>query len=268
MSEPGKNLPVPQAPEAKAEDAKAKDAKAKRAARRAKAEASKTEKAKAKQAQPARKPVGFARLLGWFAVGVALAAAAAIAALLWSAWSEPAYVVSPRLSVLASDFGGYALGALAFCSALVVAMLFRGAASWAGFALLTIVAAILIGGQALMLSMGITACEREQMLEAASSDRRLVVIALKGACGGADESYRVKVRELGPLVPREVTIFESFAKPVPAEIAFANGGAITIVAKPEDDGAPGARYPVTLDRRSMKPDKVWKLSEGRAAGGT
>jgi hypothetical protein len=266
MSEPGKNLPVPQAPEAKAKDAKAKkDAKAERAARRAKA--SKAEKAK-KTEKAARQPVGFARLFGWFIVGIAVTVAAAIAALLWGAWSEPAYVVSPQLNALASDFGGYALGALVFCLALVVAMLFRGAAGWLGFALLTVVAAILIGGQALMLSMGITSCERERVLEAASPDRRLVVIALKGACRGAEEmSYRVKVRELGPLVPREVTIFESFAKPVPAEIAFANG-AITIVAKPEDDGAPPAHYPVTLDRRSMKPGKVWRLSEGRAADGS
>jgi hypothetical protein len=82
---------------------------------------------------------------------------------------------------------------------------------------------------------------------------------VRGRCGMTREyTYRVSVRELGPSIPRQAMIFQSFGRPAPAEVVFSQDRTISVLTKSANaEAAP--RYTVTIDRKTFKPDKTWRF---------
>ena len=260
---PGPTAPEPTAPEHAPERARTPDPAPKaEPAGRKRAAAKKSKKKKKKKKAPGGRGV-----LAWFVAGFAFALAVAFGAAFWNAWRDPHLVIAPRIDALFHDFGGYLLAGCLFALALTAACVLRRRWAWLAPAALAIVGGVVLAGYTILLGIGAgLMCGREPVFHAASADRRLLVVAVRGNCGVTTEyTYRVSVREIGPSLPRETTIFSSFGTPVPAEAIFSSNRAITVIAKGKN-GQPGDRYTVTIDRRAMKPDKVWRFSGGKETG--
>lgn len=188
--------------------------------------------------------------------------------LLWNAFSEPRYVFSPLLDTFIQKFSGYVLAAALIALGIVFAGILRRRWAWiipAGFGLAGAVVAV--AGTAYLVLGGGQACGNRQF-EAASPDRRLLVVAVRGNCAGTSAfTYIVVVRELGPSFPRQSTIFKSFDSPVPTEVNFSTDRTLTLLATKPSEKLP-ERYTVTIDRRSLRPDKVWRFRRGPLRDGS
>jgi hypothetical protein len=199
-------------------------------------------------------------VVAWFFAGLGFAIAVLAGLASWNVWAEPHYVISPRLDAVMQDFGGYVATVTLFGLALIAATLLRGRAAFvvtAGIVILGVLVAVLT---TVLLGMGAAImCNREPVFAQGSPDRRLEVIAVRGKCGVTREyTYRVSVRELGPSIPRETMIFQSFGRPAPAEVVFSQDRTISVLIKSTNaEAAP--RYTVTIDRKTFKPDKVWRF---------
>jgi hypothetical protein len=220
----------------------------------AKEEAPKGPKEKAPKVRRGRGAVS------WFFAGLGLAVAGLAGAASWNVWSDPHYVVSPRLDALMQDYGGYVAAACLFGLALVAAMLLRRRKAFAVTAFIATlgVAVAVITTVLLGIGAGIM-CGRQPVFSQASPDRRLKVIAVRGKCGVTRQyTYRVSVRELGPSVPRQTMIFQSFGRPAPSEVLFITDRVITVLTNGKKAGS-ARRYTVTIDRKTFRPDKVWRF---------
>jgi len=238
-----------------AADAAAQDgAPDEKAAKKARKKASKEPKQKAPKG-PRRRGV-----FSWFFAGLGLAVALVGGLASWNVWADPHYVVSPRLDALMQDFGGYVAAATLFGLALIAVSLLRGRAAFATTAFIAVLGVLVAVATTVLLGIGAAIlCGRQPVFAAGSPDRRMVVIAVRGRCGVTREfTYRVSVRELGPSVPRETMIFQSFGRPAPSEVVFTGGGTISVLIKSSNaEAAP--RYTVTIDRKTFKPDRVWRF---------
>lgn len=206
--------------------------------------------------------------LAWFLAGLALSGAIVLAFILWNAFSEPRYVLSPALDTLTQKLIGYVVAAALIALGMVCACLLRRRWAWlvpGGFALAG--AVIAIASTVLLVFGGGLACGKRQF-ETASPDRRLLVVAVRGSCGeSAAFTYTVVVRELGPSFPRQSTIFTSVDKPVPAGVNFSTERTLTLLTGKPSDTRQG-RYTVTIERNSLRPDKVWRFPRGPMRGGS
>ena len=199
-------------------------------------------------------------VFAWFSAGIGLAIAVIGGLASWNVWSDPHYVISPRLDALMQDFGGYVAAAAVFGLALVAVSLLRRRLAVVVTTGLVILGVLVAAFTTLLLGVGVAImCGREPVFTQGSPDRRLVVIAVRGRCGVTREyTYRVSVRELGPSIPRQVMIFQSFGRPAPAEVVFSKDRTISVLTKSGNaEAAP--RYTVTIDRKTLKPDKVWRF---------
>jgi len=206
--------------------------------------------------------------LAWFVAGLALSGATVLGLLLWNAYSEPRIILSPSLDMLIEKFSAYILAAGLFLLAVVWAGILRRRWAWlvpGGFVLAG--ATVAIAGTVLLTFGGGLACSK-RLFETASPDRRLLVVAMRGNCGeAAGFTYTVVVRELGPSFPRQSTIFKSSESPVPSEVTFATERTLTLLAtKPDEKLA--QRYTVTINRRNLRPDKVWRFRRGPIRNGS
>ncbi|HUT49344.1 MAG TPA: hypothetical protein VM325_08390 [Alphaproteobacteria bacterium] len=199
-------------------------------------------------------------VIAWFLAGLGLAIAALAGLASRNVWSDPHYVISPRLDAVMQDFGGYVAAATLLGLALIAAALLRGRAAFVTTAFMLILAAVVVAFTTVLLGVGAAImCGREPVFTQGAPDRRLVVIAVRGRCGVTREfTYRVSVRELGPSVPRQTMIFQSFGRPAPSEVVFTKDRTISVLIKSNNaEAAP--RYTVTIDRKTFKPDKVWRF---------
>ncbi len=205
--------------------------------------------------------------LAWFLAGLALSGAIVLASILWNAYSEPRYVLSPPLDTFIEKFSGYILSAALIALAILCACLLQRRWAWfvpGGFALAG--ALLAVASTVLLLFGGGLACGKRQF-ETASPDRRLLVVAVRGNCRETTAfAYTVVVRELGPSFPRQSTIFKSVDSPVPAEVSFSTDRTLTLLTAESNDNPPG-RYTVTIERKSLLPDKVWRFRRGPLRGG-
>ncbi len=204
----------------------------------------------------------------WFIAGLALSGAAVLGLLLWNAYSEPRIILSPSLDMSIEKFSAYILAAGLFLLAIVWAGILRRRWAWlvpGGFILAS--AAVGIAGTVLLTLGGGLACGK-RLFETASPDRRMLVVAMRGNCGEtAGFTYTVVVRELGPSFPRQSTIFRSSESPVPTEVTFSTERTLTLLATKPNETLPG-RYTVTIDRRNLRPDKVWRFRRGPIRNGS
>jgi len=199
-------------------------------------------------------------VVSWFFAGLGLAIALVCGLASWNVWSDPHYVISPRLDALMQDFGGYVAAAAIFGLALISVSLLRRRAAFVVTMGLVILGVLVAAFTTVLLGVGASImCGRERVFSQGAPDRRLVVIAVRGRCGVTREyTYRVSVRELGPSIPRQAMIFQSFGRPAPAEVVFSQDRTISVLTKSGNaEAAP--RYTVTIDRRTLKPDKVWRF---------
>lgn len=198
----------------------------------------------------------------WFLAGLALSSAIVLALILWNAFSEPRYVLSPALDTLTQKFSGHGMAAALFALAILCACLLRRRWAWlvpGGLVLAGVLVAA--ASTVLLLFGGGLACGTRQF-ETASPDRRLLVVAVRGNCPqGAAFAYTVVVRELGPSFPRQSTIFKSIGSPVPAGVSFSTDRTLTVLTGKPSDTNPG-RYTVTIERKNLRPDKVWRFRRG------
>ena len=104
-----KGAEVASPPEAKAAAA----AKAPKASTEGNAKGSKEMGPKGAQEKGPKKRRG---VFSWFFAGIGLAIATICGLASWNVWSDPHYVISPRLDALTQDFGGY-VAATAQCEA-------------------------------------------------------------------------------------------------------------------------------------------------------
>jgi hypothetical protein len=199
-------------------------------------------------------------VVSWFFAGLGLAIALVCGLASWNVWSDPHYVISPRLDALMQDFGGYVAAAAIFGLALISVSLLRRRAAFVVTMGLVILGVLVAAFTTVLLGVGASImCGRERVFSQGAPDRRLVVIAVRGRCGVTREyTYRVSVRELGPSIPRQAMIFQSFGRPAPAEVVFSQDRTISVLTKSGNaEAAP--RYTVTIDRKTLKPDKVWRF---------
>jgi hypothetical protein len=225
-----------------------------------KKEASKKTKEKAPKGPKEKAPKKRRGVFSWFFAGIGLAIAVIGGLASWNVWSDPHYVISPRLDALMQDFGGYVAAAAVFGLALVAVSLLRRRLAVVVTTGLVILGVLVAAFTTVLLGVGVAImCGREPVFTQGSPDRRLVVIAVRGRCGVTREyTYRVSVRELGPSIPRQVMIFQSFGRPAPAEVVFSNDRTISVLTQSGNaEAAP--RYTVTIDRKTLKPDKVWRF---------
>jgi len=251
----------------KDEAAKAVDAaapgetkKSRRQLRKEKAAAKAASKAEAKEKEKAAKPPRRRGFFSWFFAGLGLAIAAVAGLASWNVWSEPHYVLSPRLDALMQDYGGYLAAVTLLGLALIGASLLRRRAALVVTSFILVLAVVVAAMTTVLLGVGATImCGREPIFSQGSPDRRLVVVAVRGRCGMTREyTYRVSVRELGPSIPRQAMIFQSFGRPAPSEVVFSKDRTISVLIKSGNaEAAP--RYTVTIDRKTFKPDKVWRF---------
>lgn len=236
-----------------------------------KPQTSKTEPPKKPSAETAKKKKKGKRGRGpsaWFVAGLALSGAIVLGGILWNAFSEPRTIVSPPLDTFTQNFSGYILSAALIALAILCACILRRRWAWlvpGGFALAGAVVAV--ASTVLLVLGGGQACG-ERAFETASPDRRLLVVAVRGNCGARSAfTYTVVVRELGHSFPRQSTIFKSFDGPIPTEVSFSTDRTLTLLTASSND-KPAERYTVTIDRRSLRPDKVWRFRRGRLRGGS
>jgi hypothetical protein len=199
-------------------------------------------------------------VVSWFFAGLGLAIALVCGLASWNVWSDPHYVISPRLDALMQDFGGYVAAAAIFGLAFISVSLLRRRAAFVVTMGLVILGVLVAAFTTVLLGVGASImCGRERVFSQGAPDRRLVVIAVRGRCGVTREyTYRVSVRELGPSIPRQAMIFQSFGRPAPAEVVFSQDRTISVLTKSGNaEAAP--RYTVTIDRKTLKPDKVWRF---------
>jgi hypothetical protein len=204
----------------------------------------------------------------WFIAGLALSGTIVLGLLLWNAYSEPRIIISPALDMLVQKFSGYVLAGALILFAVVCAGILRRRWAWlvpGGFVLAG--ATLAIAGTVLLMLGDGAACGK-RLFETASPDRRLLVVAMRGNCGETTGfTYTVVVRELGPSFPRQSTIFKSSESPVPSEVTFSTERTLTLLAtKPNEKLA--QRYTVTIERRSLRPDKVWRFRRGPIRNGS
>jgi len=251
----------------KDEAAKAADApapgetrKSRREKRKEKAAAKAATKAAAREKQKAPKPPRRRGFFSWFFAGLGLAIAALAGLASWNVWAEPHYVLSPRLDALMQDYGGYLAAVTLLGLALIGVSLLRRRAALVVTSFILVLAVVVAALTTVLLGVGATImCGREPVFSQGSPDRRLVVVAVRGRCGMTREyTYRVSVRELGPSIPRQAMIFQSFGRPAPSEVVFSKDRTISVLIKSGNaEAAP--RYTVTIDRKTFKPDKVWRF---------
>lgn len=199
-------------------------------------------------------------VVSWFFAGLGLAIAAVAGLASWNVWSEPHYVISPRLDALMQDYGGYVAAVTLFGLAMIGASLLRGRAAFVVTAGILILGVLVAGLTTVLLAVGAAImCGQEPIFSQGAPDRRLMVIAVRGRCGVTREfTYRVSVRELGPSIPRQTMIFQSFGRPAPAEVVISQDRTISVLTESNNaEGSP--RYTVTIDRKTFKPDKVWRF---------
>lgn len=206
---------------------------------------------------------GSMTLLARFIAGFALAPTLLLAAALGNAWGNTQYVISPSVNDLIEDFGGYALGAAMFCFAFVSIFLMAGRWRWIVPSLFSVAGALVIAGYTLALGVGAgLMCGRDQQFAKSDPDRRYLVVGIKGNCGATEVfTYRVVVREIGAVIPRQTKVFESYGKPIPADVAFITSRVLSVVAKSEN-GRDGERFTVSLDPETLRPDRVWRFPGG------
>ena len=199
-------------------------------------------------------------MVAWFLAGLGLAIAGLAGLASWNVWAEPHYVINPRLDALMQDFGGYVAAVAIFGLALIAAALLRGRAAFVTTATLLIIGAIVAVFTTVLLGIGAgIMCGREPIFTQGSPNRRLMVTAVRGRCGVTREfTYQVSVRELGPSFPRQIMIFQSFGQPAPSEALFITDRVITVLTKTKKSDI-ATRYTVTIDRKTFKPDKVWRF---------
>jgi len=195
----------------------------------------------------------------WFVAGFALSGVIALGLVLWNAWSEPHYILSPRLDTIIQEFDGHLLALAVLALGFVFAGILRRRWAWivpGGFAIASMVIAF---ASTLLLGFGGELTCAKRQFEATSPDRRLLVIAVRGNCGGMSTfTYTVVVRELGPSFPRQTTIFKSTAKPIPVEASFSTARTLTLLTAGENEKPP-VRFTVTIERKTFRPDKVWRF---------
>ena len=204
----------------------------------------------------------------WFVAGLAISSAIVLGGILWNAFSEPRYVSSPPLDMFIQKFSGYILSAALIAIAIFSACILRRRWAWlvpGGFVLAG--AVVGVASTVLLLLGGGLACGKRQF-ETASPDRRLLVVAMRGNCGETTAfTYTVVVRELGPSFPRQSTIFKSSGGPIPTEVIFSTDRTLTLLTGKPSDKIPG-RYTVTIERKRLRPDKVWRFRRGPMPGGS
>ena len=202
-------------------------------------------------------------LVARFLAGFALAPTLVLAAALGNAWGDTQYVISPSVNDLIADYGGYALGIAMFCFAIVSIFLMAGRWRWIVPSVFSVAGALIIAGYTLALGLGAgLMCERVRQFTKADAERQYLVLGVRGNCGATDVyAYRVLVREIGPMIPRQTKVFESFGKPVPADVEFITSRVLSIVGASEK-GREGERFTVTLDANSFRPDRVWRFPGG------
>ncbi|MCZ6858936.1 MAG: hypothetical protein O7I42_01415 [Alphaproteobacteria bacterium] len=204
----------------------------------------------------------------WFVAGLAISAAIVLGGILWNAFSEPRYVSSPPLNIFIQKFSGYILSAALIAIAIFCACLLRRRWAWlvpGGFVLAG--AVVGVASTVLLVLGGGLACGKRQF-ETASPDGRLLVVAMRGNCGETTAfTYTVVVRELGPSFPRQSTIFKSFDGPIPTEVSFSTDRTLTLLTGKPSDKILG-RYTVTIERKSLRPDKVWRFRRGPMRDGS
>lgn len=235
--------------------------KTSKASKASKDDAAKEPKEKAPKGPKKKAPKGSRRgVVSWFFAGLGLAITALCGLASWNVWSDPHYVISPRLDALMQDFGGYVAAAAVFGLALISVSLLRRRAALVVTTGLVILGVLMAAFTTVLLGVGAAImCGRERVFSQGAPDRRMVVIAVRGRCGVTREyTYRVSVRELGPSIPRQVMIFQSFGRPAPAEVVFSKDRTISVLTQSGNaEAAP--RYTVTVDRKTLKPDKVWRF---------
>ena len=204
----------------------------------------------------------------WFLAGLALSGAIVLGGILWNTFSEPRYILSPPLDMFAEKFSGYVLAAALIALGILWGCILRRRWAWlipGGFGLAA--AVVGIASTVLLVLGGGLACGKRQF-ETASPDRRLLIVARRGNCGETTSfTYTVVVRELGPSFPRQGTIFKSHNGPVPTEVIFSTDRTLTLLTGKPGDKIPG-RYTVTIERKSLRPDKVWRFRRGPMRGGS
>jgi hypothetical protein len=234
---------------------------AKAAAEPAKASrASKDEAGKESKEMAPKGPKRRRGVVSWFFAGLGVAIALICGLASWNVWSDPHYVISPRLDALMQDFGGYVAAAAVFGLALISVSLLRRRVAFVVTTGLSILGVLVAAFTTVLLGVGASImCGRERVFSQGAPDRRLVVIAVRGRCGVTREyTYRVSVRELGPSIPRQAMIFQSFGRPAPEEVVFSQDRTISVLTQSGNaESAP--RYTVTIDRKTLKPDKVWRF---------
>ena len=214
-----------------------------------------------KASQPPK--TGFLTLLARFLAGFALVPTLLLAAAVGNAWGNTQYVLSPSVNELIEDFGGYALGVALICLAIVSVFLMAGRWRWIVPSVFSVAGALVIAGYTLAMGLGAgLMCGRDHQFSKSDPERRFMVVGIRGNCGSAEvATYRVVVREIGPLVPRQTKVFESFGKPIPADVEFITGRVLSIIAKSER-GRDGERFAVSLDPTSFRADRVWRFPGG------
>jgi len=220
----------------------------------------KKEAAKKEKPEKEKKPRKGRGAVSWFVAGIGLAVVIIGGVGSWNVWSEPHYVLNPQLDALMQDYGGYLAAAALFGLALTAGMVLRRRWALVVPMVLVILGVLVAVGTTVLLGVGVGAlCGRQPVFQVASPDRRLLVSAVRGKCGVTRElTYRISVRELGPTFPRQTVIFQSFGKPVPTEVIFSKDRTITVLVKGATEGA-ATRHTVTIDRKTMMPDKVWRF---------
>lgn len=204
----------------------------------------------------------------WFLAGLALSGTIVLGGILWNVFSQPRYVLSPPLDIFAEKFSGYVLAAALTALGILCACILRRRWAWLIPGGLVLAATVIGVASTVLLVLGGGLACGERLFETASPDRRLLIVARRGNCGEATAfTYSVVVRELGPSFPRQSTIFKSHNGPIPSEVIFSTDRTLTLLTGKPSDKIPG-RYTVTIERKNLRPDKVWRFRRGPMQGGS